>query len=93
MSIKAVTYYTVECDEPGCGVTLSDLSDYSAWGDEGSATEDWANSDGIVLDDGRAFCDDHVRGKRCDGCGEVEDLTEIDGDFFCASCAKEEAAS
>ncbi|MGZ4519081.1 MAG: hypothetical protein ACXVGA_00515 [Mycobacteriaceae bacterium] len=90
MSVKAVTYYTVDCDEPDCGATLGDYGDYSAWADSGSAIDDWTNDDGIVLDDGRSFCHNHAKGKRCDSCGEVEDLTEADGDFFCAECAKDE---
>lgn len=94
MSIKPVTYYMVECDEPGCGRTTSDLScEYAAWADHGQAADDWTSCDGIVLDDGTAYCDEHSRDKVCDHCSEYgETEADADGDRICAECKAEVSA-
>lgn len=41
MTVRAVTYYLVDCDADGCKTTTGDLGDYSAWGDPGDALDQW----------------------------------------------------
>lgn len=90
MSAREVTYYEVVCDEPGCGRTTGDLgSDYTAWSDREGALDEWINSDGVVMVDGRTFCYDHVAGRICDHCDEGRDTAppDDDGERLCAKCA------
>ena len=88
MSIKPVTYHTVTCDEPGCSRDTSEVSDYSAWSDAGSARDNWIDNDGIVLNDGRAFCWAHSLDKRCVSCDyEGDAVSKNDSDEYeCADC-------
>ena len=94
MSIKEVTYFTVECDAGNCGKTLGDLGgDYSAWADEWMAVEEWTNHDGLVLTedvDGKALCPDHAKDYLwCDQCGDKR-TTDRDADDspICPACAE-----
>lgn len=91
MSVKEVTYWTVECDEEGCGVTLGDLGgEYSAWADEGVAAEDWTNSDGLILheSDDKALCPKHAEAYRwCEHCGDQRTTgRDENGDAICGKC-------
>jgi hypothetical protein len=91
MSVKAVTYYTVECDAEGCTTALGDLGgDYAAWADDGSAIEDWTNSDGLILDDGdgECLCPKHAEAYRwCEHCGDERTKgRDANGDAICAAC-------
>lgn len=93
MSIKAVTYWEVHCDREGCGARLE--TDYTAWGDQGSALEEASDADWDVEDDGsEAYCRDHGR-PYCIGCGRhASDLvTDESGDHWCEGCLAEECAA
>ncbi len=60
MSVKAVTYYTVVCDWPGCGADSNEGSDYTAWSDQDGALvvvderDWWPDKDGE-----RHYCTEH----------------------------------
>lgn len=89
MPIKEVTYHQVVCDAPDCKTTTADLGDYSAWGDAGDAIDQWNDWDGVVLDDGRAFCEKHSAPYLCVDCGEdvQQPLTPgSDGEYRCTGC-------
>ena len=90
--IVPVTFYEVRCDEPGCSRRTVDLaSEYASWSDPEAARDNWTDFDGIVLDDGRAFCEKHARGKTCDSCEESgPTIVNHDGDYLCVECAEEE---
>jgi hypothetical protein len=92
MSLRAVDYYVISCDEPGCLASTGDSNLYNAWDDPQSAVEDWRNvEEGVVSDDGTvAFCHRHRDGKRCDYCGELAAVAPSgDGDFICDSCKRQ----
>ena len=95
MSIKPVTYYMVECDEPGCKVDTAEAnSEFSAFGDRAYAIEDWQYGDNQVIfsksrDVKATYCYTHRR-PECDGCGEVRPLEADDsGDKFCQECRED----
>ena len=83
MSIKEVTYYQIECDEPNCERCTGD-GEFSAWGDAGAALDDWRDGDGVFTEDGRTFCEEH-RPPVCVDCDATVDLTEDvpGGELFC----------
>ncbi len=78
MSVRPIPSFEVACDEPGCGVTTGELGEYTGWGDEGAALDDWRECDGIALSDGRTFCGRHASAHICDECGEFEDECECE---------------
>jgi hypothetical protein len=87
MSVKSVTYWLVECDEPGCGVATGDLGEYGAWAERSVAIEDWGEGDGAVGDGGEAFCHKHRVGKTCNCCSRVRETRDSgDGDRICDEC-------
>jgi hypothetical protein len=94
MTARPVTYYEVVCDEPDCGVRTADLSsEYSAWSEEATALEEWSDHDGIILTDGRTYCEGHNGGKRCAECDtETQPITQTDDGWLCPSCAKDLAS-
>lgn len=94
MSVRTVTYYQLECDEPGCGTTTSELGDYSAWADHGAAIEEWFDNDGVELEDGRTFCVGHGEKHRCAECREPSNALVVGEDEVrrCAHCHKETLA-
>jgi hypothetical protein len=53
--IRAVTYYTVDCD--GCGKNADEGGDYTAWGAEEDAWES-ADDAGYSLVSGKHYCED-----------------------------------
>lgn len=70
MSIKAVTFYTVVCEE--CGTSADEGSDYAAWSDRDGAVESAHNADWWNSDDGdRWWCHDHA--PVCPDCGELNE--------------------
>lgn len=94
MSIREVTYYQVACDEPGCGLDTGSLGhDYSAWSDRDGAVDAWEEvGNGVVFDDGRAYCEEHRRSHTCEGCGENDVVVEVDGQWYCRECREEMGA-
>lgn len=95
MAVKSVTYYRVECDEPECDVTTSDLGEYSAWGDEWMAIDNWVDSDGVKTPDGRTFCEKHRGAKVCDvdHDHDTSDLAENEhGETVCKACREADDA-
>lgn len=89
MSVKPVTYYDVACDEPDCKVDTGYDGEYTAWSDEAGALEDWTNQDGIILDDGRTFCEKHGDQYLCRECGGISaTVREVGGGprRICAEC-------
>jgi hypothetical protein len=87
VSIQKVTMYRVVCDAAGCDVKTGDLGDYSAWGEEQHAVDEWDACDQQVTDDGKHFCDNH-RVPTCCECGGSRGVAnndpDDDGDWFCA---------
>jgi hypothetical protein len=86
MSIKQVPYYQVECDEPGCDYSTFDTSsDYSAFGDQDGAQDDWGYGDHQSTEDGKHYCDSHRR-PECADCGKTDGLIndEASGEHWCA---------
>jgi hypothetical protein len=60
VSLKAVTYYTIGCDEPGCHREAFEEDEFTAWKQpEGAAESFDPGSDWQATQDGRHFCPDH----------------------------------
>lgn len=84
--INPATYYSVSCDEPGCGVTAHDLgSEFAAWADAGLAVDDWISIGCQETPDGKHYCEGH-RKPQCDDC---EVLAPVNDDGLCESCSDE----
>lgn len=89
MTIREVTYYQAACDEPGCPVDTDWFNnDYSAWGNKDAAADQWRDHDGLVIDDGRCFCEEHRAGHECDWCDWTGDgaTRNEDADWLCPTC-------
>lgn len=87
MSIKEETYYRVECDHDGCTTDTSDLGDFSAWGDRGVASDEWAECAQRIDIDGETkhYCEKH----QLPQCGECDEPGNPDHpDELCDACAK-----
>jgi hypothetical protein len=69
MTLHEVPCWTVECDEPGCGLDLGDLTEYYGWAQEDYAVECWEDAGGVVVPDGpdkgKAWCEKHVPPSYC----------------------------
>lgn len=52
--------YALRCDFPECNVDTMALGDYAFWADLSTAEDEWRDHEGIVTDDGRTFCYEHV---------------------------------
>jgi hypothetical protein len=75
MSVKALTYYAVECDD--CSTSTGDLDDYSAWAERWYAVEQWTDHDGFIAGD-IALCHEHA--PRCPhGYLQFEDEGDCEG--------------
>mgnify|MGYP000879908065 CR=1 FL=1 len=87
--LRAVEYYVVECDFPGCEVNTGDLGEYSAYADSGGARDDWMVSDCSIVtgDNGTEFF--YCKAHEPNGCKDCdESLVEyvVDGEFYCDEC-------
>jgi hypothetical protein len=88
VTIKAVTYYTIVCDE--CGKDAFADDEYSAWADPSVAldtVEDWGEWSiwpPYVVDGTKHRCPDH--NPFCEKCGK--DAGEFSGerDYMCQEC-------
>lgn len=92
MSMTPKLYWIVQCDFDGCTYDTFDCNgEFSAWGDAGTAQDDWVNGDNqvIKIDGGLVFrCDEH-RMVQCSECDAPGDPEHPDG--FCAACQAEDA--
>lgn len=78
--IKPVPCFAVECDAPGCDVETSTLNDeYAGWGDESVALDEWIACDGVVLDDGRTFCEAHAPAEDDDEAATLPAIQHVAG--------------
>lgn len=85
MTLKTPTMYAIECDEPGCKAATEDLGEFSAWSDHGAAEDQWRDHDGIILKDGRHYCDGHRDGRMCDYCESEDDVQVVDDESLCVT--------
>jgi hypothetical protein len=60
MTVKSAPYYWLTCDAPTCGVSSTEDSEYTAWGDQGTAVMSAVDSDWFITDDGRHYCSEHA---------------------------------
>lgn len=60
MSVVQQMGYALHCDFPGCDTQTRDLGDYSFWGDLEAAREEWTDAEGVLTDDGGAYCYTHT---------------------------------
>jgi hypothetical protein len=89
VSIKAVSYYLLECD--GCGAQCGDrgeYGEYSAMADQGSAI-DLALDEGWSTDGEKHHCQRCPAIARCDECGKPAGDGVLDRDGLCAACDAE----
>jgi hypothetical protein len=60
MTVRSVTYYEVRCDADGCDASTETVDGgVSAWRDKGNAVDQWVDFGGVLLLDGRTFCEGH----------------------------------
>lgn len=81
MSVRAVTYYEVVCDRPGCSVRTGTRSEYAAWAEAEQAETDWTESEGVVWE-GKTYCRDCTPPDYCPILGGAHDV--VDG--VCEEC-------
>lgn len=67
MSVKSATFYTLDCDEPGCDTDLSEIAD--TWQYEVSTARDTAMNYDWHHEDGKDYCEAHFVGM-CERCSE-----------------------
>lgn len=93
MSVKPVTFYRVECDEPDCGRVTQDLGEYAAWGNASDALDQWRDWGGVKTPAGLTYCEEHARGKVCDEDNDHDtaDLAETPDGFWCKACREADA--
>jgi len=86
MSVKTVTMYRVQCDEPGCEDSPQEGGDYYAWADHGAAYDEAMGGDWTIRD-GLDLCPEHGRRTVCMGDDEQcarRDVSEADdGWMYC----------
>lgn len=94
MSVLTVEMYTLGCDgvEPDgseCGEVSTENGDFAAWAHVDSAIDEATANDWLIVD-GKHYCPEHAEGKRCEPCGETENLTiDSNGKAWCADCVAE----
>jgi hypothetical protein len=85
MSVNEVTYYEVECDV--CHTKTGDHDEFSAWSDSSWAIDRWRDGEGIVTNDGRAFCDACIPPGMC---RSSDDNKHVFEDGECIECGFDE---
>lgn len=59
MTIRPATCYSIDCDHLFCYATTAELGEYPSWATATEAVLDWEDLGGVVLADGRSYCEQH----------------------------------
>lgn len=57
--LKSEPFYWLVCDYPDCNLRSTENGEYAAWQDEDMAVEEAQNSDWLITDDGKHYCEAH----------------------------------